>query len=136
MHDGQRFLRPVLRALKANELVFTACDGTGGGIEIGRRSTVTVLGQLYAMPVFPVWLCLQADAALIPMCCRTDDSNPLRQIVTFEEPIYPTTQEVMMGALADHLSLCLRDYPGDWHFWDQWRHSSGGLLVEGELNAT
>ena len=62
MHDGQAYLRPLLRALTSNGVVFTACDGTGGGIELGRRRTVQVLERAFAMPVFPVWLCEQTRA--------------------------------------------------------------------------
>ena len=129
MHDGQAYVRPLLRALRENSVVFTACDGTGGGEEIGRRSTQTVLGQPYALPVFPVWLCQRSGAQLIPASCVSEPSRPWRQRVRFEAPIPVTEETEALEALAGRLSGWLRESPGDWHFWDQWRRGVGGLLT-------
>ena len=130
MHDGQAYVRPLLRALQANGVVFTACDGTGGGEEIGRRSTQRVLGQAYALPVFPVWLCQKTGASLLPMSCTSEPHRPWRQRVCFEEMIPTEDEGEALGMMADRLSTWLRQSPGDWHFWDQWRRGEGGLLVD------
>lgn len=130
MHDGQSYVRPLLRALEDNGVVFTACDGTGGGEELGRRSVQTVLGLPYSLPVFPLWLCRKSGAVMVPTVCSSDPARPWRQRVRFEEPIAVDDEEAALGALADRLSAWLREAPGDWHFWDQWRLGAGGLLAE------
>ncbi|MDP6934695.1 MAG: hypothetical protein QGG40_17375, partial [Myxococcota bacterium] len=72
VHDGRRFLRPVLRALGDGGVVMSACDGTGGGEEIGRRYPREVLGVRMAIPVGPVWLALKSGAPLLTVLCRRD----------------------------------------------------------------
>jgi KDO2-lipid IV(A) lauroyltransferase len=134
LHDGQAYVRPLLRALEGNGVVFTACDGTGGGEELGRRSTQRVLGQAYSLPVFPVWLCQKTGAAMVPMNCTAEPSRPWRQRVRFEEAIPAKDEEVALGMLADRLSAWLRQAPGDWHFWDHWHRGEGGLLADDKLH--
>jgi lauroyl/myristoyl acyltransferase len=119
-HDGARYLRPVLRALEAGAIVFTACDGTGGGDEIGRRLTATVLGQPMHIPVGPAWLAERTGAALIGVRVAARGALPYQAIVG--EEIQPG-----VPAIAAYLDAALRADPGDWLFWDAF--APGGLLA-------
>lgn len=136
LHDGGRFLRPVLRALEQGEVVMTALDGTGGGTELGRRVAQEVLGQRVGVPVGPVGLALQAQAPLLTIRCvrrrgpraqREDGGRApalfLAEIgppLTFDrEAKKPAAIASGTRALAAYLDQSLRTYPGDWHFWDQ-----------------
>ena len=135
LHDGRRYVRPILRALGRNEVVLSACDGTGGGEEIGRRVPATVLGRTVRLPSFPVWLSLQAGAPVLPLVTwRTQGPGPLCR-VALGEPL-PTAgargdraaEAAGVAHVAAFLERCLQDHPGDWHFWDAWHDGPGGLL--------
>jgi len=145
LHDGARFLRPVLRALQAGEVVMSACDGTGGGEELGRRRVRPVLGQPMGVPVGPVWMALQAKAPLLTIrCFRNREAGPPRSdggegralfVAELGPPVeFPRDAgrdaafEGGADAIATFLSASLRDHPGDWHFWDSFE--PGRLLQE------
>ena len=77
LHDGKKYLRPVLRALKQGAIVMSACDATGGGKELGRRETRKVLGREYGIPVGPIWMARQSGAPLLSIrCVRNRGSSP------------------------------------------------------------
>jgi lauroyl/myristoyl acyltransferase len=117
LHDGARYLRPVVRALRAGEVVFTACDATGGGVELGRRELSTVLGQRMPIPIGGVKLARMTGAEILTLTCgRRRESSPL-----FEARLAP-----FEGDVAAFLTRALTEHPGDWHFWD--RFEPGGLL--------
>jgi lauroyl/myristoyl acyltransferase len=117
LHDGARYLRPVVRALEAGEVVFTACDATGGAVELGRRETATVLGQRMPLPIGGPKLARLTGAEILTLTCsRRRESSPL-----FEARL-----ERFDGDVAAFLTRALTDHPGDWHFWD--RFEPGGLL--------
>jgi lauroyl/myristoyl acyltransferase len=123
LHDGRRYLRPLIRALRAGEVVFTACDGTGGGRELGRREPRVVLGRPMAIPVFPGWLAAQADATLLSLQVRRGTKTPIEAVFD-AVPVARATD-----VLASHLDAWVRARPGEWHFWHAMHAGSGGLLL-------
>ncbi len=133
LHDGRRFLRPVLRALQGGAVLMTACDATGGGEELGRRHTSTVLGQRYPVPVGPVWLAYTSGAPLLTIATHRDPERSAPYIVEIGAEIdFPRDQgreaALVEGAerTARFLDGALRAWPGDWLFWDGFQ--PGGLL--------
>lgn len=136
LHDGGRFLRPVLRALEAGEVVMSACDGTGGGEEMGRRQVRPVLGQPMGVPIGPIWMAWKSGAPLLTVRTvrnRDRDAAPRTDggagRAWFVAEIGPPLRFERQGrkdqvfasgadALARYLDESLRAWPGDWHFWD------------------
>ena len=123
LHDARRYLRPLLRALDRGEIVFSACDGTGGGEELGRREVHIVLGQPMAVPVFPAWVAARSGATLLTMSVRRGRDVPI--VARFEPPI-PAAGAT--AALATRLDGWIRERPGGWHFWHAMHRGPGGLL--------
>jgi lauroyl/myristoyl acyltransferase len=123
LHDGRGFLRPLVRALQGGDIVFTACDGTGGGEELGRRSAEIVCGSPYQMPVLAEWLAERTGAPVVPCGTWWDTRGRLK--TQFEAPLYTNITE----CLAEQLTCWLRGHPEAWHFWDQWHAGAGGLLT-------
>lgn len=130
LHDGGGFLRGVLRALGAGAIVLSACDGTGGGRELGRRVARTVLGQPMGVPVGAFYLAWRSGAPLLTLHTVSDGPGHV-SVIGEEVPV------VRDGALDDALeagadftaawlTLLLSRHPGEWHFWDQFH--PGGLL--------
>ena len=136
LHDGKRFLRPVLRALKEGGVVMTACDATGGGSELGRRHVGTVLGQPMPVPVGPAWLAYTGAAPLLTIHCYRERQRPGPPFTAVIGPTLPLRRDAGRdAALADgaahaarFLDRILRDHPGDWLFWDGF--APGGLLLD------
>lgn len=133
LHDGRRFLRPALRALKGGAVLMTACDATGGGEELGRRRLATVLGQRYPVPVGPVWLALTSGAPLLTLAThRNHEPGPPYVVEIGEALDFPRDQgkeqalAVGGAQTARFLDRALRAWPGDWLFWDGFE--PGGLL--------
>ena len=133
VHDGKRFLRPLLRALEVGGVVMSACDATGGGEELGRRAPAVVLGQPMPVPIGPVWLALRSGAPLLTVHChRNPEPGPLYVAEIGPEIAFPRDAgreaAVTEGtrAIAGWLDETLRAWPGEWHFWDGF--SPGGLL--------
>jgi lauroyl/myristoyl acyltransferase len=135
LHDGRGFIRPVLRALGQGGVVMTACDGTGGGEELGRRLPATVLGQPMPLPVGAVWLAWKAEVPLFGLVChrRRGPGAPFAATVG-PELVFARTggRDAVLAdgvrALAAFLDGALRAHPGDWHFWDSFQ--PGRLLAE------
>lgn len=129
LHDGTGYLRKVVRALRDGEIVLTACDGTGGGKEIGRRLERTVLGQRMRVPVGGFWLAAQAGARVHPLHVVPDGLRH-RAIVGERIPL-PTKADAALEAGADasaaFLTRVLGAHPEEWHFWDAFE--PGKLLV-------
>lgn len=135
VHDGRGFMRPALRALQQGGVVMTACDGTGGGEELGRRAQATVLGQPMPLPIGAVWLAWKAEVPLHGLVCTRlrGGGPPFRATVSRElafERTGPKDAVMASGvaALARFLDGALREHPGDWHFWDSFEP---GRLLEG-----
>ncbi len=133
--DGAGFLRPVLRALGHNEIVLTAMDGTGGGREIGRRLTRTVLGHSMSLPVGGLYMALRSGASLLPLVTYNDQETRAPFVSEIGAPIPLDRDLALRDALergADRVAVLLeqhlRDHPGDWHFWDEFQ--PGRFLVE------
>ncbi len=126
LHDGRGYLRACLRALARGEIVLTAGDGTGGGLELGRRVTVPVLGQPFRVPVFPAWLARRGGARLHTLTCTSEGPRHLARI----GPALPVTGDDAQDArtLAAWLDATLRAHPGDWLLWDAF---APGHLLEG-----
>jgi len=133
--DGGGFIRPVLRALGAGEVVMTAMDGTGGGRELGRRYPRPVLGQTMNVPVGAVYLAIKSGAPLMTLVTsrRRGRGAPYRTVISPPVDLprdLPVKEALEAGAdvVASTLEGFLRDHPGDWHFWDEFR--PGRFLVE------
>ena len=129
LHDARDYVRPMVRTARAGGLVFTAVDGTGGGIELGRRVVRTVCGNQMKLPVFPAWLAHHAGVPLIPLHCYSrPGSIPL--VAELGAPAQVSDVDAGVDVLASWLEGWLQAHPGDWHFWDAWHAGEGGLLVE------
>lgn len=133
--DGGDFLRPVLRALGDNQVVLTAMDGTGGGRELGRRLTRTVLGQPMNLPVGGLYLALRSGAPLLPLVTYADRDGGSLFVSEIGPPLALDRDAKLRDALAqgaDRLAPLLEGYltahPGDWHFWDEFQ--PGRFLVD------
>lgn len=133
LHDGKRYLRPVLRALEQGEVVLSAADATGGGEELGRRYLRPVLGVPMPVPVGPVWLAARSGAALLTLVChRNPERGPPYVAEIGPEVAIPRGArkaellEAGADAVAAFVDRALRRWPGDWLFWDGFE--PGGLL--------
>jgi len=134
--DGGEYLRPLVRKLREGAFVMTAMDGTGGGREMGRRSSQQVCGQKMYMPVGAAWLALQSGAALIPLHTHYvgNATAPYRTVIHAEIELERDvkTRDALEDA-AQKLSLTLErlllQHPGDWHFWDEF---APGRFLEAE----
>ncbi len=120
LHDGAGYLRKVLRALSKGEIVLTACDGTGGGKEIGRRLERDVLGLRMRVPVGGFWLAARSKARVHTLHVVPDGLRH-RAIIGPRVPV-PTDPDAAMEAGADataaFLGRVLAAHPEEWHFWD------------------
>jgi lauroyl/myristoyl acyltransferase len=123
--DGGGYIRPVLRALKDNEVVLSAVDGTGGGRELGRRFERRVLGQVMRVPVGAVFLAMKTGAALLPL--HTFLGPRGYRSVIGPELKAPADLEEAADLVALQLDRWLRCHPGEWHFWDEFE--PGRFLV-------
>lgn len=134
LHDGAGFLRGVLRALSDGGVVLTACDGTGGGRELGRRLERSVLGQRMRVPVGAFYLAWRAGVPIHTLYTIVDPRCPKRHISVIGEAVPVVrdgTMEEALEAGADFtsawLTLLLSRHPAEWHFWDQFK--PGGVLA-------
>ena len=114
--DGGKYLRPVLRVLEDNQVLLAACDGTGGGKELGRRAERSVLGQTMRLPVGPVWMALRSGAELLSLKTFHAGGHECSVIEPMERP---TDLEDGADRVAALLEGWLREHPGDWHLWDE-----------------
>lgn len=128
LHDGTGFLRGLLRALAARGVVLTACDGTGGGRELGRRLPRTLFGQRVGTPVTPFWLAYQSGARLHTLYTARDPLDRRRHasFIGPEVPIrrdLPLAEALEAGAdfTSQWLELVLARHPEAWLFWDEFR---------------
>lgn len=126
LHDGSAYLRPLIRVLERGGIVFSACDGTGGGREMGRRFAGTVLGREMAIPEFPLWLARKSGATLLFLKPHRSAATPYAAVVSDPLPVIKGEGE---KSLATHLDAAIRAHPGDWHFWDVLHDRPGGLLL-------
>lgn len=129
LHDGTGYLRKVLRALSDGEIVLTACDGTGGGKEIGRRLERTVLGQRMRVPVGGFWLAARSRARVHTLHVLPDGLR--HRAFVGPRIVLPADPDAAMEAGADataaFLTRVLAAHPQEWHFWDAFE--PGKLLV-------
>ena len=135
LHDGAGYLRGLLRVLAEGQVVLTACDGTGGGQELGRRLVRPVLGQAMLLPVGPFYMAFRSGARLHTLHTVRDPLDPRRHLSVIGDEVQVRRDAPLRVALeagadftADWLSLVLGRYPGDWLFWDAFR--PGVLLAE------
>jgi KDO2-lipid IV(A) lauroyltransferase len=120
LHDGTGYLRTLLRALGAGDVVLTACDGTGGGKEIGRRYERTVLGQRMRVPVGGFYLACRAKARVHTL--HTVPDGLRHRAVIGPRVALPAKLDDALEAGADataaFLTAVLGAWPEEWHFWD------------------
>jgi KDO2-lipid IV(A) lauroyltransferase len=127
--DARGFLREAVRALRAGGIVLTAGDGTGGGVELGRRVVVPVFGQPYRMPVAAARLAALGGARVHPLHCVAD--GDVHRAVIGPVLAWPEADPEHLGAarvLATWLEGVVRAHPEEWLLWDAF--VPGGLLVE------
>ncbi len=134
VHDGKGFLRGVLRALSGGAIVLTACDGTGGGQELGRRLERVVLGQRMRVPVGAFYLAWRSGVPVHTLYTVADPECPARHLSVIGGAVPVVRGGTLDEALesgadftAEWLTLVLGRYPGEWHFWDQFQR--GGILA-------
>lgn len=133
LHDGHGYLRGLLRALKAGDLVLNAGDGTGGGQEMGRRYERRVLGQRMRLPVGAFYLAKRGNARLHGLYTVRDPEDPRRylSVIGPQMKLAEGTLNVVLEDGADQTAAFLEEvlgrFPGEWHFWDDFR--PGGLLL-------
>lgn len=120
LHDGTGYLRKILRALADGAIVLTACDGTGGGKEIGRRLERDVLGQRMRVPVGGFWLAARAGARVHTLHVVPDGLR--HRAIVGPRVVLPKDTDAAMELGADYtaafLSRVLAAHPEEWHFWD------------------
>ena len=136
LHDGKAYIRPVLRALSSGGVVLSACDGTGGGEELGRRVVRQVCGRDMKLPIFPVWVAQKTRSPVLPLVTIRSTGPGPQHTSLIGAPL--TWQrhddkradlEAGVDALAAQLERWLTDHPGDWLFWDKWHDGPDGLLA-------
>ncbi len=128
LHDGGGFLRGLLRSLESGSVLFTACDGTGGGRELGRRLERSVLGQTMGVPVTPFWLAHRTGARVHTLYTARDPLDPRRH-ASFIGAEVPVDRSVSLAAAleagadftAGWLNLILARHPEAWLFWDEFQ---------------
>jgi lauroyl/myristoyl acyltransferase len=128
LHDGTGYIRKVVRALQDGDIVLTACDGTGGGKEIGRRVVRKVLGQRMRLPVGGYWLAARGKARVHPL--HVVPHGLKHRAIIGPRVELPADPEAAMEVGADFsaafLSRVLAEHPEEWHFWDSFE--PGGML--------
>jgi len=65
--SAKSFMRPAFSALKRNEIVMTAGDGTGEGEFIGKYIPIKFLGGHLNFPIGPISLSRKTGALLLPI---------------------------------------------------------------------
>ena len=127
LQDGSGYLRGVLRALQAGEVVLTACDGTGGGQELGRRYERSVLGRRMRLPVGGFYLAKRAGARLHALVTVLDPQDSRRHLSIIGPQILlgnGDLKQVLEDGADCTVRLMedlLRRHPGQWLFWDAFR---------------
>ena len=118
---ADKFLRPVIRKLKNNEVVANSGDGTGGGEFIGKHITVPFLGGERPFPVGSVTMAQRTGAELLPLFLS--QSTDGRYSVVLDEPIdvLPGEKGITQAVheFADRFTNQVRSQPALWHFWDE-----------------
>ena len=110
-------LRPVFRALSANEIVGVTIDGGEGA----KTETIRFLGREANFQSGGVDLALRTGAAIVPAFLLTEKG--LRHRLVLGEPVYPGAsgdQDDRVGAIlhgfAERLERLVREHPGHYGF--------------------
>lgn len=123
--DARSYLRPTLRRLRENNVVVLPYDGTGGGLELGRRVPAQLLGHPVHFPVGALYLALRSGAPFLPLVTlperdgtvyrtiigprlQLEDKGDLRQTLSFNA-------QKLAAMLEEHI----RQAPGFWHLWPE-----------------
>ncbi len=126
-------LRPIVRALRANEAVALAADRdvTGGG------EWLPFFGALARIPVGHVKLALRTGAPILP--CFVVRESDRHSRVYIEEPLFLTPGEdlqrdVREGAqrIVALMERYIRAYPDQWLAFQPIWDGAGPTTVEGE----
>jgi len=116
------FLRPIFRALKKNELIMTAGDGSGTDDEFGQHHEYFFLGQIRRMPIGPAILSVKTGSALLPLFVLPGQKKMYRIIIgeQLTAPPGAENREIMITQkfLNKYENFVLR-YPGYMHFLDR-----------------
>jgi phosphatidylinositol dimannoside acyltransferase len=119
------FMRPVFQALKRNEIVFTAGDGTGEGAFIGKYVPIKFSGGHLNFPTGPVSIAKKTGAVLLPLF--TVKVGRCRYKAIIEDPL--ELQGGKDGSLigdvekfAEIFETYVKRYPCHWYIMDstQW----------------
>lgn len=131
--DARSYLRPMLRRLRENHVVMMPYDGTGGGLEHGRRVPAELLGHRVNFPVGALYLALRSGAPFLPIVTLPEkDGTVYRTIIgprlTLEQRgDLRQTLVHNAQALAELLDHHVRSAPGCWHLWPEFE--PGRLLT-------
>jgi len=128
-----KFMRPVFKNLKDNQLVMLPADATGGERFIGKYTEAGFLGRTMKFPIGWISLAEKTGAAVVPLSLHYDQHNtyrlkihpPIDFINTNGEPVnIKHNLDQFLKILDDDI----HHHPGSWHFWDEFY--PGNLLVE------
>jgi KDO2-lipid IV(A) lauroyltransferase len=129
--SARQFLRPILAALRKNQVVMTAGDGTGGGRFIGRSIPLSFLGRTMHFPTGPMALVRKTGAPILPIFTVNDGDKEYTTII--ENPLMlkwsgNKEQDLTSNTqlFASRLESYVRQYPYLWHFWEEYEEVSYG----------
>lgn len=118
---ADKFMKPIFKKLRYNEVIANAGDGTGGGLELGKSIRLPFLHSERNFPTGSVALAQRTGAALIPLLLSKKSDG--RYLGSFQQHIAAgTSKEEMAKAVSDFAGLLenhLTKQPGLWHFWDE-----------------
>jgi len=122
---ADRFIRPVFRCLKKNEIIANAGDGTGGGNMLGRHKIIPFMKRYRAFPTGSVKLAETTGADLLPLFMNIAKDKTYR--IRFGEPLKLERGEKDIDSVlrqyAGMFESQVLQNPGMWHFWDEFPRS-------------
>jgi len=129
------YLRPLVRALKDNQVVMIAGDGTGHREVIGQTVGVSILGQGMRFPVGPMKLAVMTGAPVFPAFTFRENKTRFKTIIGDRiemDPRLEPRDQLNRGvrAFASLLEDGIEKHPDHWHFWDNFK--PGVLIVDHE----
>ena len=121
---ANQFLRPILSALRNNEVVMTAGDGTGGGRFIGKYIPLSFLGTTMLFPTGPMALAHKTGTPILPVF--TVNKGDKKYTTIIEDPLLlqwsgDREQDLISNTqlFVNRLESYVMRYPNSWHFWEE-----------------
>ena len=131
--SADAFLGTLVRALKENQVVMIAGDGTGHRDVIGKTVRVKLFDRPLRFPVGPLKLAVMTGAALFPAFTIREDGCRFKTVIGRRiemDSRLARDDQITRGMLyfTSLLEDWIRKYPDHWHFWDNFR--KGALIVD------